>query len=73
MTPDLPKELDVVALTENIPSEGLLRGQVGTIVHVHDPRTFEVEFSDESGRAFAMAPLHAHQFIILRYKPSQVA
>jgi Domain of unknown function (DUF4926) len=46
--------LDVVALTEDIPEKGLRRGQVGTIVEVLGPEVFEIEFSDEEGRAYAM-------------------
>jgi Domain of unknown function (DUF4926) len=36
--------LDVVALTEDIPAHGLLRGQVGTVVEFLGPDMFEVEF-----------------------------
>lgn len=60
---------DVVALVEDVPSHGLRRGQVGTIVEVLGPDTFEVEFSDDRGRTYAMAPLHASQLLALRYEP----
>jgi len=44
------KLLDVVTLLKT--SElGLCRGQVGTIVEEYEPGSFEVEFSDTSGRA----------------------
>ena len=36
--------LDVVALTENIPKLGLLRGEVGAVVECHSENAFEVEF-----------------------------
>jgi hypothetical protein len=65
--------LDVVALTEDIPSKGLRRGQVGTIVELLAPEVFEVEFSDEEGRAYAMLPLKTDQLIVLRYQPTEVA
>lgn len=44
------KLLDVVALTEDLPELKLDRGQVGTIVEVYEPESFEVEFSDAQGR-----------------------
>lgn len=37
--------LDVVALTEDLPDKGLVRGQVGTVVGPLDPQVFEVEQS----------------------------
>lgn len=66
-------EHDVVALTVDIPIEGLVRGQVGTIVHVHPGSVFEVEFADEHGRMYALVPVRADQLMVLRYKPSKVA
>ena len=63
------KLLDVVALTEDMPQFGLLRGQVGTVVESLGPETFEVEFADDSGRTYALAPLHATQLIVLHYRP----
>ena len=68
----LIKLLDVVALTEDMPQFGLLRGQVGTVVENLGPETFEVEFADDSGRTYALAPLRAPQLIVLHYRP-QVA
>ena len=65
--------LDVVALTEDLPQRGLLRGQVGTIVETLAPGVFEVEFCDDNGRTYAMLSLHAHQLMVLRYRPLQVA
>ena len=43
--------LDVVALTEDLPERGLYQGQVGTVVESLAPDVFEVEFSDNEGRA----------------------
>jgi hypothetical protein len=48
------KLLDTAALTENIPARGLLRGQVGTVAE----NVFEVEFSDDKGRSYAMPCCH---------------
>lgn len=38
----LVESLDVVALTEDLPDLNLYRGQVSTIVEVHEPIVFEV-------------------------------
>lgn len=65
--------LDVVALAEDLPQRGLLRGQVGTVVELLAPGVFEVEFSDDEGRMYASLGLRAHQLIQLRYKPVQAA
>lgn len=46
---DKLKLLDVVALTEELPEEGLRRGQVGTIVEELAPDVYEVEFSEKHG------------------------
>ena len=54
-----PSVLDVVALLKDLPAEGLERGQVGTIVEQLDDRTSLVEFSDDEGRAYAVAPMSA--------------
>jgi len=66
------KLLDVVALLEDLPGEGLQRGQVGTVVEIFAARpdvagAFLVEFSDRSGRSFAFAELHPSQIVKLRY------
>ena len=62
--------LDAVALVKDVPSRGLRRGQVGTVVEVLDSDVFEVEFSDDQGRTHAMAPLHASQLLVLHYEPA---
>jgi hypothetical protein len=62
-----PKLLDVVALLEDIPAKGLVRGQVGTLVELLGPGTFEVEFSDNSGRTYATLPLKTSPFLVLHH------
>lgn len=59
----------VVALLEDLPEHGLVRGQVGTVVESWAPGVYEVEFADESGNAFAMVALKAEQVIRLHYEP----
>ena len=48
------KVLDVVALVEDLDSEGLRRGEVGTVVEQWRDGVFEVEFSDNAGKAYAV-------------------
>ena len=61
--------LDVVALIEDIPAKGLRRGQVGTVVELLAPNVFEVEFSDDEGRAYAIVPCPRSELLILHYVP----
>ena len=44
------QNLDVVALTEDLPAHGLKQGDLGTIVEVYAPDALEVEFVTASGR-----------------------
>jgi hypothetical protein len=60
---------DVVALTEEIPERGLVRGQVGTVVEILGPAVFEVEFCDNDGRTYAMLPLKTYQLMVLHHQP----
>lgn len=61
--------LDVVALTQDLPEQGLYRGQVGTVVEVYTPDAFEVEFVDIKGRTYAMTSVRAYQLMLLHYAP----
>jgi len=61
--------LDVVALTQDIPSAGLLRGQVGTIVELLGQDAYEVEFVDSQGQTYGLLPLESHQLLVLHYDP----
>jgi hypothetical protein len=63
---------DVVALTEDIPDSGLVRGHVGTVVEILKPDVFEVEFCDNDGRTYAMLPLTRNQLMVLHHQPVQV-
>ncbi len=65
--------LDVVALTQDLPERGLHRGQVGTIDEQLAPDAYEVEFSDDDGRAYACLALQASQLIVLHYQPVRQA
>ena len=67
------KELDVVALTEDVPTHGLRRGQVGTIVCEMGADAFEVEFIDNEGRTYALLPLRSNQLMPLHHSPARAA
>jgi hypothetical protein len=64
-----PVLLDVVALLDDRPEHGLVRGQVGTIVEELDGTTVLVEFSDDEGQTWALAPIPRSCLLVLRYKP----
>jgi hypothetical protein len=59
----------VVALLEDLPEQGLVRGQVGTVVESWAPGVYEVEFSDDQGRTYAMVALKAEQLMRLHHEP----
>lgn len=59
-------EHDVVALTEDIPAEGLHKGDVGAVVHCYRvAEIYEVEFVDERGRTKRIASIAASQLMKL--------
>jgi hypothetical protein len=60
--------LSVVALLQDLPEEGLVRGQVGTVVERWAPGVYEVEFSDDHGRTYAMVALKAGQLMRLHHE-----
>jgi len=68
-----PKLFDVVALLEDLPSRGLRRGQVGTVVEVLAPGVLEVEFSDNDGRTYATLALRSEQLMVLHHESIGVA
>jgi hypothetical protein len=67
------KLLDVVALIEDLPPEGLRRGEVGTVVEQWKDGVFEVEFSDDSGKAYAFAALRPDQMMKLHFRKDEAA
>ncbi|HKX44756.1 MAG TPA: DUF4926 domain-containing protein [Burkholderiaceae bacterium] len=52
------KLLDTVALTHDIPTAGLRRGDLGAIVEILASDTMEIEFVAASGRTQALLTLH---------------
>jgi Domain of unknown function (DUF4926) len=61
--------LDVVALLTDLPAQQLARGQVGTVVEQLDDKILLVEFSDDEGRAYAVAPCPRTELLVLHYVP----
>ena len=64
------KLLDVVALLDDKPAQGLASGQVGTIVEVLAPDVFEVEFLDANGRTIGLGEFHRNELLLLRHEPA---
>lgn len=67
------KVLDLVAVLEDVPQHGLLRGEVGTVVELWKDGALEVEFSDNSGKAYAFAALRPDQLIKLHFRKDEAA
>jgi hypothetical protein len=63
----------VVALIEDLPEAGLVRGQVGTIVESWAPGVYEVEFCDHNGVTYAMVALKPEQVMLLHHEPTHQA
>ena len=54
---------------EDLPEEGLVHGQVGTVVENWAPGVYEVEFADDNGKTYAMVALKAEQLMRLHHEP----
>jgi hypothetical protein len=66
--------LSEVAVLQDMPEKGLVRGQVGTIVEILSPTVAEVEFIDNQGRTYALVALRSDEMIRLHHRPfEQVA
>jgi len=59
----------VVALMEDLSQEGLVRGQVGTVVENWTSGVYEVEFADVNGITYAMVALKSEQLMTLHHAP----
>ncbi len=51
------RELDTVVLNRDMPELGLRAGDLGAVVHVHEPDGLEVEFVTAAGRTEALVAL----------------
>ncbi len=65
--------LSVVALLEDIPRKGLLRGQVGTVVEALSPGVYEVDFSDDSGQSYRSAAIPGDRLLRLLHQAAHQA
>lgn len=63
------KLLDVVALLDDRQSEGVARGQVGTVVENLGRGRVLVEFSDDRGKTYALLPVEQTRLLVLHYEP----
>lgn len=61
------KLLDVVALMEDRPTEGLRRGEVGTVIEKWNDGVFEIEFSNDTEEAYAFAAIRAEKLMKLYF------
>jgi hypothetical protein len=66
---ETPSLLAAVALLTDLPAQRLARGWVGTIVEQLDHKTSLVEFSDDQGRAYAVAPCRRADLLVLHDVP----
>lgn len=66
MSAEIPL-LSSVALTEDLPEHSLRRGEVGTVVEAWAPGVYEVEFSGDDGRAYAMVAVEAARLLQLHF------
>jgi Domain of unknown function (DUF4926) len=66
-------ELDAVALLADRPAEKLIRGQVGTVVEHIDEHTTLVEFNDDEGRGYVVAPFTMTELLVLHYEPRELS
>ncbi len=66
--PEIPLFAEV-ALTENVPAAGLVRGQVGAVVERLARDVYEVEFTDDDGQAYAIVALKTPQLMRLHHQP----
>jgi hypothetical protein len=63
--------LSVVALLNDLPEHGFLRGQVGTVVEPLSDSVVLVEFSGEDGATYALVPVPIEGLIRLLYSQQE--
>jgi len=63
------RELDQVVLTSDLPAEGLVVGDVGTVVLIYrGDQAYEVEFMTLEGKTAAVITLEASQVRPVRHR-----
>jgi len=73
MAPTSISNLDVVALLTDMPEQGLVRGQVGTVVEHLNGDVFEVEFVDDDGQTYAELALPSSELLVLHHRRIKAA
>jgi hypothetical protein len=58
-------EIDLVALTQDLPQLGLNQGETGTVVDISDAGIFLVEFSNENREMIALESLTKEQITLV--------
>jgi hypothetical protein len=61
--------LTTVALLRDLPEQGLLRGEAGTVVERLSPTVVEVEFVDPDGRTRALVAMNTEDLLALHLNP----
>lgn len=64
------KLLDVVAILKDASNEGVVLGQVGTVVEILAPNVYEVEFANKSGETISMMALKEKELLLLHFEPA---
>ena len=66
------KKLELAALKDDLPEHGLVKGDIGTVVLVHQGgEGYEVEFATLTGKTVAVVTLSASQ--VRPIKPREIA
>ena len=63
------KLLDVVALLKDASNEGIVLGQVGTVVELLAPNVYEIEFANQNGETNAMLTVEEKDLLLLHFEP----
>jgi hypothetical protein len=58
-------EIDIVALTQDLPELGLNKGETGTVVDISESGVFLVEFSNKNGEMIALESLKIEQIVLV--------
>ncbi|MGJ3253052.1 MAG: DUF4926 domain-containing protein [Elainellaceae cyanobacterium] len=72
--PNSTLQINLTALTLDLPQYNLWRGQVGTVVEtLANDTAFEVEFSDRSGRPYESLGLRPNPINVINYEEKSLS
>lgn len=60
--------LDMVALAQDLPEHGLVRGEIGTVVECYPDDDYDVEFVARDGYTYALITVNSATLVPLRQK-----